>query len=41
MSKIYTRATELIGNTPLLLVENYAKDRKIKNVKACLQNWNI
>lgn len=33
MSKIYTKATELIGHTPLLEVENYAKDKKIENVR--------
>lgn len=33
MSRIYTKATELIGHTPLLQVNNYAKDQKIENVK--------
>lgn len=32
MSRIYTKATQLIGHTPLLQVENYAKDQKIENV---------
>ena len=33
MGKIYTKATELIGHTPLLKVENYAKDQKIEGVE--------
>lgn len=32
MSRIYTKATQLIGHTPLLAVENYAKDQKIEGV---------
>lgn len=32
MSRIYTKATELIGHTPLLQVKNYAKDQKLENV---------
>lgn len=32
MSKIYTKATQLIGHTPLLQMENYARDQKIEGV---------
>lgn len=31
MGKIYTKATELIGHTPLLKVENYSKSEGIEN----------
>lgn len=33
MSKIYTKATQLIGHTPLLKVENYLKDQNIEGVE--------
>ncbi len=33
MSKIYTTATQLIGHTPLLKVENYMKEQKIEGVE--------
>ena len=33
MSKIYTSATQLIGHTPLLKVNNYLKDQKIEGVE--------
>lgn len=33
MSKIYTQATQLIGNTPLLKVENYMKEQGIDGVE--------
>lgn len=33
MSKIYTSATQLIGHTPLLKVENYMKDQNIEGVE--------
>ena len=33
MSKIYTSATQLIGHTPLLKVENYMKDQSIEGVE--------
>lgn len=33
MSKIYTKATQLIGHTPLLKVENYLKDQNIVGVE--------
>lgn len=33
MSKIYTQATQLIGNTPLLKVENYKKEQGIEGVE--------
>ena len=33
MSRIYNSATELIGHTPLLKVNNYAKERNVKNVE--------
>lgn len=32
MSKIYTKATQLIGHTPLLQMENYARDQKAEGV---------
>lgn len=32
MSKIYTKATQMIGNTPLLKMENYAKDQGVEKV---------
>ena len=33
MSKIYTSATQLIGHTPLLKVNNYLKDQNIEGVE--------
>lgn len=33
MSKIYTQATQLIGHTPLLKVENYMKEQKVEGVE--------
>lgn len=33
MSKIYTQATQLIGHTPLLKVENYMKEENIQDVE--------
>lgn len=33
MGKIYTQATQLIGSTPLLKVENYMKEKEIENVE--------
>ena len=33
MGKIYTKATQLIGHTPLLKVENYMKDQNIEGVE--------
>ena len=33
MSRIYTQATQLIGNTPLLKVENYMKEQGIEGVE--------
>ncbi len=33
MSKIYTTATQLIGHTPLLKVENYMKEQNIEGVE--------
>lgn len=33
MARIYTNATELIGNTPLMEMNNYAKDQKVENVR--------
>lgn len=33
MSKIYTQATQLIGHTPLLKVENYMKEQSIEGVE--------
>ncbi len=33
MGRIYTKATELIGHTPLLRVENYMRDQKLEGVE--------
>lgn len=33
MSRIYTKATQLIGHTPLLKVENYMKEQNIEGVE--------
>lgn len=33
MGKIYTKATQLIGHTPLMKVENYMQDQKIEGVE--------
>ena len=33
MAKIYTKATELIGNTPLLEVKNYSEGEGITNAR--------
>ncbi len=33
MSRIYNSATELIGHTPLLKVNNYAKEKNVENVE--------
>lgn len=33
MSKIYTKSTQLIGNTPLLKVENYAESQNVTGVE--------
>ena len=39
MKKIAERLTDLVGNTPLLELNNYNKNKGLKAV--LLPNWNI
>ena len=39
MKKIAERLTDLVGNTPLLELNNYNKNKRLKAVLS--PNWNI